>query len=103
MSQGFDVQSEALRRYARAVENAAAKIESIRNRNLGLQLDQGTFGKLPESDNLKGDYDNQSKESADDLKSAGETLDSIVEAMRESADAYDANEQDQVHTLGGGA
>ncbi|MFG2892797.1 hypothetical protein [Streptomyces sp. NPDC048248] len=103
MGQGFDVESEALRRYARAVEAATGKIESIRKRNLGLTLDQGTFGKLPESDNLKADYDTQSTESADDLNSAVETLESIAEAMRDSAEAYDANEESQVQALGGGA
>jgi hypothetical protein len=102
MGQGFDVQSEALRRYGAAAEDAADRVEAIRRRNAGLTLSQGTFGRLPESDNLTSDYDTQMEESADDLASAAETLLSIADGIRRSAENYDTNEDEQARGFGGG-
>jgi hypothetical protein len=102
MGQGYDVQSEALRRYGTAADDAAGRIEAIRHRNAGLELTQGTFGRLPESDDLKADYDTQMTESADDLASAAETLRSIADGIRQSADNYDTNEDEQTRGFVGG-
>lgn len=102
MSGGFDVEGDALRKYARAVEAAAGRIDGIRSRTQQLELTQGTFGKLPESDNLKADYDTQREESGKDLASAVDTLYAISDALKDSAAAYDGTEMDNSGMMGGG-
>lgn len=97
-----DVQSEALRRFARAAEESMARIERIRSRTQELDLSQGVFGKLPEADNLKSDYDEQRNDSADDLKQAAEMLQHIADGVKESADAYDSTEEANAQSFGGG-
>ncbi|MFF3496746.1 hypothetical protein ACFYWS_36025 [Streptomyces sp. NPDC002795] len=98
---GFDVESAALRRYAQAAEQAADKVESIRRRLAPLDLHQQTFGRLPESDELKADYDKQSEEAATDLKDVQDALTVIAETVRGSADAYDQGEEAQTQSFGG--
>lgn len=102
MSGGFNVEESALRAYAAAVDAAASRIDGIRSRTRHLDLTQETFGRLPQSDELKADYDSQRSESGDDLQGAVETLNSIAEALRGSAEAYDATEMDNTHVVGGG-
>ncbi|MBT2421267.1 hypothetical protein J7F01_33855 [Streptomyces sp. ISL-22] len=102
MSGGFDVEGDALRKYAKAVEAAAGRINNIRTRTQQLELTQETFGKLPQSDDLKADYDTQRKESGNDLTSAAETLYSIADALKDSAAAYDDTEMDNRGMMGGG-
>lgn len=102
MSGGFNVEGSALRKYAKAVEAAAGRIDGIRARTQQLELTQQTFGKLPQSDDLKADYDTQRKESGTDLTDAVETLHAIADALRDSADAYDGTEMDNRGMMGGG-
>ncbi|OEJ24748.1 hypothetical protein AR457_09740 [Streptomyces agglomeratus] len=104
MSGGFNVDGSALRTYAKnGVEAAAGRIDAIRARTQQLALTQQAFGKLPQSDELKADYDTQRKESRDDLEDAVDTLYAIVDALRESADAYHTTEKKISGGLGGGA
>lgn len=93
MSQGFDVQSDALQAYARGTRPDIERIEKIRNKIDQLDLASGTFGKLPESDELKSDYDAKQRDSLKDLRGAADTLQDIVDAIKETADAYDRNER----------
>jgi uncharacterized protein YukE len=104
MSQGvgYDVESAALRRFATALEDAADRVALIRRRTSGLHLSSGAFGKLAESDSLKADYDTQTAQADEDLNDVTATLQSIAEDLRQNADAYDANEEEQVRTFGGG-
>ncbi|MEY9994725.1 uncharacterized protein YukE [Streptomyces sp. V4I8] len=102
MSGGFDVEGDALRKYARAVEAAAGRLDTIRSRTQQLELTQETFGRLPQSDDLKADYDTQHKESGNDLTDAVETLHSIADALKDSAAAYDGTEMDNRGMMGGG-
>ncbi|MFJ9471766.1 hypothetical protein [Streptomyces caniferus] len=103
MGQGTDVESEALRRYARAAESAADRIDRIRRRTAGLDLSDGVFGQLPEANGLRADYIEQKDQSGKDLEGAGEMLRSIADAVRGSADHYDANEEETARGFGGGA
>ncbi|MFC7304047.1 hypothetical protein ACFQVC_07445 [Streptomyces monticola] len=101
MAQGFGVQSDALRTYARNTEPDVGRIQRIRNHITQLELSAGTFGKLPESDSLKSDYDAKQDESLRDLESAAEALQRMVDAARETADRYDGTEVHTVSTFGG--
>lgn len=103
MSQGagYDVESAALRRFAKSLDSAADRVAVIRRRTAGLDLSSGVFGKLAESDSLKADYDTQSTQAGEDLRDVTETLQLISDGLRLSADAYDANEEDQVRAFGG--
>lgn len=92
MSQGFDVESKALRAYARGTKPDIERIEKIRSKVSQLDLAAGTFGKLPESDELKSDYDEKRRDSLKDLEGAADALEEIIEAIKETADAYDRNE-----------
>jgi uncharacterized protein YukE len=92
MSQGFDVESKALRAYARGTKSDIERIEKIRSKISQLDLPSGTFGKLPQSDELKSDYDEKQRKSMKDLRDAGDTLEDIIEAIKDTADAYDRNE-----------
>lgn len=92
MSQGFDVESKALRAYARGTRPDIERIEKIRNKVDQLDLSAGTFGKLPESDELKSDYDEKQRDSVKDLRGASDTLQDIIDAIKETADAYDRND-----------
>ncbi|GAA4075212.1 hypothetical protein [Streptomyces shaanxiensis] len=106
MGQGTEVESDALRRYARAVERAEGQVEAIRNRIRPLDLPAGAFGKLSESDSLKADYDTQSTEAEADLKDVMESLAALATGVRLTAAAYDATEEDHVQMFegfGGGA
>ncbi|MFE5891716.1 type VII secretion target [Streptomyces sp. NPDC056468] len=102
MSGGFDVEGDALRKYAKAVEAAAGRVDSIRSRTQQLELTQETFGKLPQSDELKADYDTQRKESGNDLTDAVDTLYAIADALKDSAEAYDGTEMQNRGMMGGG-
>ncbi|MEU9111768.1 hypothetical protein AB0D04_08260 [Streptomyces sp. NPDC048483] len=97
-----DVQSEALRRFARAAEESMGRMEKIRSRTQDLDLSQGVFGKLPEADSLKSDYDEQRNDSLDDLKQAAEMLQHIADGVKESADAYDGTDEATAQSFGGG-
>ena len=101
MSGGFNVEEGALRAYAAAVDAAAGRIDAIRSRTRQLDLTQQAFGKLPQSDELKADYDQQRQESGSDLDSAVETLNSVADALRDSAGAYDATETANSRVVGG--
>lgn len=103
MTDAYDVDDAALRRFGESAEAAAERIERIRKRTSKLTLNQGTFGKMPQADSLKNDYDEQHRESTSDLKNAEETLNAIADALRGSADNYDSNEQEQTKRFGGGA
>lgn len=104
MSGGFNVEASALRTYAKQGADAAAgRIDAIRARTHQLALTQQAFGRLPQSDELKADYDTQRKESRDDLYDAVETLYAIVDALRESADAYRTTEKKNSGGLDGGS
>jgi hypothetical protein len=98
---GYDVESAALRRYSAAVDGASDRVAQIRRRTSELDLSSGVFGKLSESDSLKADYDTQSTQSDEDLRDVSESLQLIADGLRMNADAYDANEEDQVHSFGG--
>ncbi|MEU7203644.1 hypothetical protein [Streptomyces sp. NPDC045470] len=102
MGNGYDVESAALRRYANAVDEAAGRVEKIRNRARGLELSSGVFGMLSESESLKADYDKQSEEAVSDLHDVKESLGAIADGIRLAADGYDTNEDDQVRLMGGG-
>lgn len=102
MSGGFDVEGDALRKYAKAVEAAAGRVDGIRARTQQLQLTQETFGKLPQSDELKADYDTQRKESGNDLSDAVDSLYAIADALKDSAAAYDDTELENRGMMGGG-
>ncbi|GAA2508873.1 hypothetical protein GCM10010406_51680 [Streptomyces thermolineatus] len=102
MGDGYDVSSDALRKYAKAVDAAAKRIEGIRRRTGTLELSQGVFGKLPESDNLKADYDKQTEESQRDLKDAGDALERVADDIREAASSYDETEDTLTQGFGGG-
>ncbi|NEY33217.1 hypothetical protein GTU99_13615 [Streptomyces sp. PRKS01-65] len=102
MSGGFNVEQSALHAYVKAVEAAAGRIEAIRSRTQRLELAQQAFGKLPQSDDLKADYDTQRQESGKDLQDAVETLHSTAEALRDSADSYEAVENENRDIVGGG-
>ncbi|MEU4655663.1 hypothetical protein AB0G32_17250 [Streptomyces sp. NPDC023723] len=101
MGQGFDVQSDALRAYARRTEPDVERIQRIRNRIQQLELSAGTFGKLPESDELKADYDTKQEDGIKDLRDAADALQQIVDAARSTADSYDGNEQSTAAGFGG--
>lgn len=103
MTNGYDVESAALRTYGNAAEGAAERIERIRKRTAKLTLGESVFGKLPQSDDLKKDYDEQHRESGNDLKSAEETLRAVAGALDGSADSYDSNEDEQTKRFGGGS
>ncbi|MGG7573525.1 hypothetical protein [Streptomyces sirii] len=103
MGQGANVESEALRRYATAAESAADRIEAIRKRTSGLDLSDGVFGQLPEANGLRADYIDQKDQSGTDLDGAAEMLRSLADAVRGSAENYDANEEETVRGFGGGA
>ncbi|MER6011720.1 hypothetical protein [Streptomyces bluensis] len=101
MSQGFGVASDALRTYARNTEPDVERIQLIRNRIRQLELSAGTFGKLPQSDELKADYDAKQQDSVKDLGDAADTLQDIVDAARVTADRYDGNEHGTAASFGG--
>ncbi|MFH8408841.1 hypothetical protein ACH4FX_29195 [Streptomyces sp. NPDC018019] len=103
MSQGTNVESDALRTYARAAESAADRIAKIRSRTTGLDLSDGTFGQLPEANSLRADYTEQKDQSGTDLEDSAEMLRTVAEAVRGSADNYDANEDGTARGFGGGA
>ncbi|MGP4002348.1 hypothetical protein [Streptomyces sp. 8N706] len=103
-NQGFDVQSEALRRYAQALGDfgTARQIEEIRRRTQGYKLSGSVFGMLPESDALRDDYNAQLDRSGEDLRDGAELLRNIAKNLKESADDYDATEDGAAHGFGGG-
>ncbi|MEU1850263.1 hypothetical protein ABZ499_13570 [Streptomyces sp. NPDC019990] len=101
LSQGFGVERDALRTYARRTEPDVERIQRIRNRIRPLELSAGTFGKLPESDELKADYDAKQQDAVKDLADAADALQDIVDAARATADRYDGNEQDTAGSFGG--
>lgn len=102
MTGGFNVEQSALRAYAQAVNDAAGRLEGIRTRTQSLELTQQAFGRLPQSDELKADYDSQRKDSGNDLQDAVETLHAMADALKESADAYETTEQVNKDIMGGG-
>ncbi|UNZ08028.1 hypothetical protein SRIMHP_04065 [Streptomyces rimosus subsp. rimosus] len=103
MSQGTNVESDALRAYARAAESAADRIAKIRGRTATLDLSDGTFGQLPEANSLRADYIGQKDQSGTDLEDSAEMLRTIAEAVRGSAENYDANEDETARGFGNGA
>ncbi|MFG2195831.1 WXG100 family type VII secretion target [Streptomyces sp. NPDC048639] len=101
-SQEFDVESDALRRYAKALGHAAGRLESLERRTQGLGLEGSVFGKLPDAEVLREDYNAQLTESGDDLGNGAEMLRSFAANLNESADDYDATDRDAVSGFGGG-
>ncbi|MPY49024.1 hypothetical protein [Streptomyces acidicola] len=101
MSQGFGVASDALRTYARNTEPDVDRIQRIRNRIQQLELSEGTFGMLPQSDELSADYDTKQQGAVKDLGDAADALQGIVDAARVTADRYDGNEDDTAAGFGG--
>lgn len=95
MSNGYDVESSTLRAYAKAVDDASARIELIRKRTSTLSIPDNAFGKLPESGELKQDYEEKSKQTAKDLTDAMDSMESIAKGIRSSASDYDDNEDVQ--------
>ncbi|MYW65955.1 hypothetical protein GTY65_18110 [Streptomyces sp. SID8379] len=103
MGQGTNVETEALRRYADAAEDAAERVRRVRRRTSGLSLSDGVFGQLPEANDLRAGYLEQMEQSGDDLMSSAEALGTVAEAMRSSADNCDTNEDDTARGFGGRA
>ncbi|MET8677857.1 hypothetical protein ABZW18_09745 [Streptomyces sp. NPDC004647] len=101
MGQETDVDGEALRKYAAALDSAAGRVESIRNRIKGLDLSAEPFGKLSESNNLKADYDTQSQEAEDDLLDVSDALHAISKGIKLSATAYEETEDAHTRLFGG--
>jgi uncharacterized protein YukE len=101
MSAQFDVDPQALRTYAKNVTKEVERIRRIRNKIDQVTLSPGSFGKLPESDELAKDYEKQRDDSLDDLKEAASTLEGIADAVRETAKAYDQTEDDVNVRFGG--
>ncbi|THA25284.1 hypothetical protein E4198_11590 [Streptomyces sp. RKND-216] len=101
MSAQFEVEPEALRTYARNVGKEVERIRRIRNRIDGVTLSPGAFGKLPESDDLATDYEKQRTDGLEDLKDAASTLEDLVDAVKDTAKAYDRTEDDVDVTFGG--
>lgn len=89
MGQGFDVQSEALRTYARNTDSDIERIRKVRNKIDQLDLPDAAFGLLPESNELKSDYDEKQREGIKDLDDAADTLQDIIDAIKDTAAAYD--------------
>ncbi|MBU7597993.1 hypothetical protein JGS22_010320 [Streptomyces sp. P38-E01] len=101
MTNGYDVESSSLRAYAKAVDDAAARIERIRKRTSALTIPDHAFGKLPESGALKKDYEDKSEQAAKDLTDAIDSMELIAKGMRASAGGYDDNEDVQSVRFGG--
>ena len=101
MSGQFDVETQALRTYAKNVGKEAERIRRIRNRIDQVSLSHGAFGKLPESDELASDYEKQRTKSLEDLADAASALEDIADAVRDTAQAYDRTENDVGVSFGG--
>ncbi|GGO56485.1 hypothetical protein GCM10012287_50180 [Streptomyces daqingensis] len=101
MSEEFEVEPQALRTYAKNVSKDVERIRRIRNKIDQVTLPTGAFGKLPESSELADDYEKQRKDSLDDLKEAASTLEENVDAVRDTAKAYDQTEDDVNVSFGG--
>lgn len=92
MGQGFDVESMALRAYARNTDPDIERIRKIRHKIDQLDLPDAAFGMLPESNELKADYDEKQRDAVKDLNDAADTLQDMVDAIKETASAYDRND-----------
>lgn len=101
MSEQFEVDPQALRTYAKNVVKDVERIRKIRNKVDQVTLSPGAFGKLPESDELAKDYEEQRTQSLEDLKDAANALEDIVDAVKETARAYDQTEDDVNVSFGG--
>lgn len=101
MSNGFDVESDALRAYAKAVDDASARVERIRKRTSALAIPDNAFGKMPESGELKNDYEGKSKQTAKDLMDAVDSMEVIAKGIRGSASGYEDNEDVEKVRFGG--
>lgn len=103
MQEPTDVDEKALRRYAKAVEDAAERVERIQNRAKKRDaVPSESFGKLPESSKLKTAYDTQSSEAESDLKDVATALHGISKGIKATAFAYDQTEGEHTRLFGGG-
>lgn len=101
MSGDFEVQPEDLRKYAKNIADDVARIRKIRNKIDQVSLAAGSFGKLPESDELAKDYEEQRTNSLKDLKDAATALEDVADAVKATASAYDQTEDDVNVRYGG--
>ncbi|GAA2244401.1 hypothetical protein GCM10010145_09040 [Streptomyces ruber] len=90
-----------MRTYAKNIDKEVERIRLIRNKIDQVALSPGAFGKLPQSDELADDYEKQRTGSLDDLKDAASALEGIVDAVRNTAKAYDQTEDDINVSFGG--
>lgn len=103
MHEPTDVDEKALRQYAKALEDAAERVERIQNRAKKRDaIPAESFGKLPESTTLKTGYDTQSREAESDLKDVTEALRGISKGIKATASAYDQTEGAHTRLFGGG-
>jgi hypothetical protein len=93
MSGEYQVDPEAIRRFGRTSEERSARVREIRGRLGEHRLMPGSFGKLPEADEIARDYEERHEAAVVNLISVADTMGRIAEHSEDLARSYEAAER----------
>ncbi|GAA1349757.1 hypothetical protein [Streptomyces beijiangensis] len=102
MAQGFQVDPDAILKYAIAGERQHVRIPGIASALGGVDVPWGAFGKLPDSDELHASYRDHAAASAQNVQDLLGVMETVVENLRTTAGNYFAVEDVTSETFGGG-
>ncbi|GAA1187683.1 hypothetical protein F4556_005682 [Kitasatospora gansuensis] len=93
MSGEYQVRPEAIRRFAATAEQRADRLREIRGQLGAHQLSQGSFGRLPESDELYAEYQERAEVGVSNLGTAAESMARLAEHVEGVARNYEGVEE----------
>ncbi|MER5864732.1 DUF2563 family protein [Kitasatospora sp. NPDC002040] len=99
MSGEYRVDPEAIRRFGRTSATRADQVREIRAQLGGHWLQPGSFGKLPESDEIAADYQERHEAAVVNLISAADTMERIAEHADALARSYENADQAVVENM----
>ncbi|MGI5257461.1 hypothetical protein ACWDBF_34910 [Streptomyces angustmyceticus] len=92
MAQGFRTDPDAIFRCASGTERQREEVPRLARALEHVEIPQGAFGKLPESDELHASYKEHAHAAQQDIHDLAELLRDAAEKLRAVAGHYAANE-----------
>ncbi|MER8182594.1 type VII secretion target [Kitasatospora sp. NPDC094015] len=101
MSTGFQVQPDALDRYASALEQAGQRISQLMSSLGSVDVPEDAFGKLPDSHGLAASYQEHHDADVQNLADLAQLLSETAEGLTGTADSYRTLDAELAGAMGG--
>ncbi|MEV4612811.1 type VII secretion target [Kitasatospora sp. NPDC049258] len=101
MSTGYQVQPDALDRYASALEQAAQQVAQIMSSLGSVDVPEDAFGKLPDSHGLAASYQEHHDADVQNCADLAQLLAETAEGLSGTAENYRALDAELADAIGG--